>query len=122
MDLDKSGEMYDQWHQELEPNADDAASPWHSPNYFGLLGIYRAYRKVTRRGYTEVGQPINQPIKLIDCIRKLKSLGCKLNVVDGCGYYLYLPRIRHIPMRWLDRPQKSTKWFAAHSLTLATKL
>jgi 2-polyprenyl-3-methyl-5-hydroxy-6-metoxy-1,4-benzoquinol methylase len=93
-----------------------------TPNYFGLLGIYRAYREATGRRYTEIGQPINQPLKLKERVRKLRELGCRIGVVDGCGHYLYLPRIRPIRMRWLDHPRVLTKWLAAHSLTVATKL
>lgn len=93
-----------------------------TPNYFGLLGIYRTYREITGRGYTEVGQPINQPIKVGQRVKRLKTLGCRVDVVDGCGHYLYLPRIRPIPMTWLDHPRQITKWFAAHSSTVATKI
>jgi ubiquinone/menaquinone biosynthesis C-methylase UbiE len=92
-----------------------------TPNYFGLLGIYRAYREMTRKGYTEVGQPINHPIKVSERIRKLKSLGCSVTFVDGCGHYLYLPGKLPIRMKWLDHPRQLTKWLAAHSLTIATK-
>ncbi len=93
-----------------------------TPNYFGLLGLYRTYREVTGRGFSEVGQPINHPLKLIDRVRKLKELQCKINVVDGVGHYLYIPRTYGIRMTWLDQPRFLMKWIAAHSLTVATKI
>jgi 2-polyprenyl-3-methyl-5-hydroxy-6-metoxy-1,4-benzoquinol methylase len=93
-----------------------------TPNYFGLLGLYRTYRELTGRGFTEVGQPINHPLKVMDRVRKLKQLKCKMDVVDGCGHYLYIPRTYGIRMTWLDNPRFIMKWFAAHSLTVATKI
>lgn len=93
-----------------------------TPNYFGLLGLYRTYREVTGRGFSEVGQPINHPLKLIDRVRKLKQLKCKVNVVDGVGHYLYIPRTYGIRMTCLDQPRFLMKWIAAHSLTVATKI
>jgi|GEM_PF-4834607 len=93
-----------------------------TPNYFGLLGLYRTYREVTGRGFSEIGQPINHPLKLIDRVRKLKQLKCKVNVVDGVGHYLYIPRTYGIRMTWLDQPRFLMKWIAAHSLTVPTKI
>jgi 2-polyprenyl-3-methyl-5-hydroxy-6-metoxy-1,4-benzoquinol methylase len=93
-----------------------------TPNYFGLLGLYRIYRELTGRGFTEVGQPINHPVRVIDRVRNLKQLKCRVDVVDGCGHYLYIPRTYGIRMTWLDNPRFIMKWFAAHSLTVATKL
>jgi 2-polyprenyl-3-methyl-5-hydroxy-6-metoxy-1,4-benzoquinol methylase len=93
-----------------------------TPNYFGLLGLYRTYRELTGRGFTEVGQPINHPLKVMERVWKLKQLKCKMDVVDGCGHYLYIPRTYGIRMTWLDNPRFIMKWFAAHSLTVATKI
>lgn len=93
-----------------------------TPNYFGLLGLYRTYREMTGRGYTEVGQPINHPLKVFDRVKKMKQLKCSVDHVDGCGHYLYIPRTYGIRMTWLDHPRFFSKWFAAHSLTVATKL
>lgn len=92
-----------------------------TPNYFGLLGLYRIYRNITGRPYTEVGQPINNPIKVQDRVRNLKKLGCHVDIVDGCGHYLYLPGHNPMRMTLLDNPRFIMKWFATHSLTVATK-
>lgn len=93
-----------------------------TPNYFGLLGLYRKYREVTGRGFSEVGQPINHPLKVIDRVHKLQQLKCTVDLVDGVGHYLYIPRTYGIRMTWLDNPKYIMKWFAAHSLTVATKI
>ena len=93
-----------------------------TPNYIGLLGAYRMYRALTGRPYTEMGQPINQPLTLIGRVRRLRALGCRLDVIDGFGHYLYFPGRQPKRMRWLDGMRHITRWFGAHSLTVATKL
>lgn len=92
-----------------------------TPNYFGLLGLYRVYRWLARRPFTEMGQPINNPLTLAWRVRRLRALGCRLDVIDGFGHYLYLPgRVpRRIPA--LDGARWFTRWFGAHSLTVATR-
>lgn len=93
-----------------------------TPNYFGGLGMYRVYRLLTRRGYTEVGQPVYVPVTLKDRVRYLKRLGCRVDVVDGCGHYLYFPGRYPMRVPWLDNPRAFMKWFAVHSLTVATRI
>jgi SAM-dependent methyltransferase len=93
-----------------------------TPNYLSSLGVLRVYRELTGRPFTEVGQPINHPLKLIDRVAKLKQLKCRIDVVDGVGHYLYIPGTHSRRITWLDRPRAISKWFAAHSLTIATKL
>jgi 2-polyprenyl-3-methyl-5-hydroxy-6-metoxy-1,4-benzoquinol methylase len=93
-----------------------------TPNYFGLLGLYRAYREISGKGFSEVGQPINHPLKLKDRVKKLQNLNCRIDLVDGVGHYLYIPRTHGFRMKWLDQPKFLMKWLAAHSLTIATKL
>ncbi len=92
-----------------------------TPNYFGPLGWYRTYRNLTGRPYTEVGQPINNPLKLKDRVQNLKKLGCRIDAVDGCGHYFYLPGHNPIRINWMDNPRFLMKWIATHSLTVATK-
>ena len=92
-----------------------------TPNYFSLLGLYRCYRNWTGRPYTEVGQPINHPLWLIDRVRALKKLGCKVDVIDGCGHYFYFPGREPARMKSLDKLRFLTRWVAVHSLTVATK-
>jgi ubiquinone/menaquinone biosynthesis C-methylase UbiE len=92
-----------------------------TPNYFGLLGLYRIYRWMVGRPYTEMGQPINQPLTLFWRVASLKRLGCRVDVADGFGHYLYVPRRTPIRMHWLDGARWITRWFGAHSLTVATR-
>lgn len=92
-----------------------------TPNYLGLLGAYRLYRMATGRPYAEMGQPINQPLTLIGRVRRLRALGCRLEVIDGFGHYLYLPGRQPKRMRLLDGLRPLSRWFGAHSLTVATK-
>lgn len=92
-----------------------------TPNYIGLLGAYRVFRRLTGRPYAEMGQPINQPLTLIGRVRRLKALGCHIEVADGFGHYLYLPGRTPRRMHFLDRARWMTRWFGAHSLTVAVK-
>jgi SAM-dependent methyltransferase len=91
-----------------------------SPNYLGLAGLYRIYRRLTGRPYAEMGQPINQPLTLPWRVRLLRSLGCRVDVIDGFGHYLYVPGRRPVRIHALDRARRLTRWFAVHSLTVAT--
>lgn len=92
-----------------------------TPNYFGLLGLARRYRELTGRPWTEAGQPLNQPLKVKNRVRALQRLHCRVDVVEGVGHTLPFPGREGIPLPWLDRPRSPLKWFAAHSLTVATK-
>jgi len=92
-----------------------------TPNYIGLLGAYRLFRHLTGRPYAEMGQPINQPLTLIGRVRRLRALGCQVDIADGFGHYLYAPGRNPRRMRFLDGARWLTRWFGAHSLTVATK-
>lgn len=92
-----------------------------TPNYFGGLGLYRWYREWTGKGYSEVGQPINNKTTLKGRARSLRGLGCSLDAIDGCGHYLYVPGRNPVRMAWMDQAKPLTKWFGAHSMTVATK-
>ena len=92
-----------------------------SPNYLGFAGLYRIYRRLIGRPFTEMGQPINQPLLLPWRVRLLRRLGCRVDLVDGFGHYLYLPGRRPVRMPLLDRCRPVTRWFGLHSLTVATR-
>ena len=92
-----------------------------TPNYIGLLGAYRLFRHLTGRTYAEMGQPINQPLTLIGRVRRLRALGCRVDIADGFGHYLYVPGRSPRRMPFLDGARWLTRWFGAHSLTVATK-
>jgi SAM-dependent methyltransferase len=93
-----------------------------TPNYLSLVGASRVYRKLIGRRYHEVGQPINHPLICPLLIRKLKKLGCRIEAVEGRGHYFVVPMYKTIELPWLERPHAITKWFAFHSLVVATKL
>src|SRR5262249_27760351 len=46
-----------------------------TPNYFGPFGLYRAYLRLRRRRFTEVGQPINQLTLLPRTLRWIRRAG-----------------------------------------------
>lgn len=92
-----------------------------TPNYFGGLGLYRWYREVSGKGFSECGQPLNQKTTLKGRVASLKRLGCRIDATDGCGHYLYLPGRNPQRLPLLDHPKPLMKWLAAHSLTVATK-
>lgn len=93
-----------------------------TPNYLSLVGLWRIYLRLIGRRFDEVGQPINHPLFLLGRIRKLRRLGCRIDLVDGRGHYLGVPMYGTIVLRWLERPHAITKWFALHALTVATKV
>jgi SAM-dependent methyltransferase len=93
-----------------------------TPNYLSLVGLYRAGMALAGRTYSEVGQPINHPLFLASRVRKLKRLGCRIDVVDGAMHLLPIPRYRGVELRFLEHPHAITKWFALHSLTSATRV
>jgi len=76
---------------------------------------------MTGRPYAEMGQPINQPLTLVGRVRRLRTLGCRVEVADGFGHYLYLPGRTPRRMHVLDGARWLTRWFGAHSLTVAVK-
>ncbi len=75
-----------------------------TPNYLSLVGVSRVYRKLIGRPYHEVGQPINHPLIFLGLIRKLKSLGCRIEVVEGRGHYFVVPMYTTVELPWLERP------------------
>lgn len=92
-----------------------------TPNYLGPMGLYRVYRAVTGRPYTEVGQPINRITLLPRTLGWVRSAGLRVLAVDGVGHYLPFPGRPplDVPLpRWLRR---ATRAFALHSLVVAEK-
>jgi SAM-dependent methyltransferase len=92
-------------------------------NYFGLIGIWRLIMRLAGRRFTEFGQPINQPLMFFPSARLLRGLGCAVDVVDGAGHYLRVPKYQmgYLRLGFLDRPRRLTKWFGTHRLVVATK-
>lgn len=91
-----------------------------TPNYLGLLGVYRGYARLKGTPYTEGGQPINRFMLLPRTCAWIRRAGLRIRTVDAVGHYLPWPGrpLQSIP--WLDscRP---LRWFALHSLVVAEK-
>lgn len=94
-----------------------------TPNYMGMMGLYRAYLRIRGRRFTEVGQPINHFTFLPRTRLLLERAGLKIQLIDAIGHYLPVPRRPPVPIPALDRPQARflAKWFALHSLIVAVK-
>lgn len=92
-----------------------------TPNYFGLMGLYRGYRRLTRRPFTEVGQPINNFTTLQRTRAWVRAAGLTITATDAVGHYLPFPGRPPIPMPCLEEPRFLTRWLALHSLVAATK-
>jgi ubiquinone/menaquinone biosynthesis C-methylase UbiE len=92
-------------------------------NYFGLIGVWRAAMAIAGFRFTEFGQPINQPLMFFPSARLMRSLGCRVDVIDGEGHYLRVPRYQmgYLRLQFLERPHRLTKWFGTHRLVVATK-
>jgi ubiquinone/menaquinone biosynthesis C-methylase UbiE len=93
-----------------------------TPNYLSLVGLYRVALRLVGRRFTELGQPINQPLMLHRRVRKLKQLGCRIEAVDGTHHLLPVPGVGSIRLRHLEHPQRVMKWFELHGLTAARRL
>jgi ubiquinone/menaquinone biosynthesis C-methylase UbiE len=92
-----------------------------TPNYMGMMGLYRGYLRLRGRPFTEIGQPINQFTMLPRTIRWVKRAGLEVVVTDAIGHYLPFPRRPPIRLTWLDEARPLTQWLALHSFVLARK-
>lgn len=90
-----------------------------TPNYLGPFGVYRVYLRLTGRRFTEVGQPINQVTMLPRTLRWIQDAGLRSEQVDGVGHYWLRPG--HSPRRLYALDRAILKWFALHSLVVASK-
>jgi SAM-dependent methyltransferase len=92
-------------------------------NYLGLIGLWRAVMRLAGFRFTEFGQPINQPLMFFPSARLLRGLGCTVDLIDGEGHYLRVPRapMGYVRLGFLERPHALTKWFGTHRLVVATK-
>jgi SAM-dependent methyltransferase len=92
-----------------------------TPNYAGLLGIHRAYRRARGKPTDECGQPWNNVTLLPRTAVWVRRAGLAIDAVDGCGHYVPLPGRQGGPKRlslpgWVARP---ARFIAAHSLIVA---
>lgn len=93
-----------------------------TPNYLGAMGLFRAYRRITGRPFTEEGQPINHLVMLPRTLSWVRNTGLQVRTVDGIGHYLPMPgrAPKHLP--GLDGLRPLSRWFALHSLVVAERV
>jgi SAM-dependent methyltransferase len=93
-----------------------------TPNYLSTMGLYRAYRRLVSRPFTEEGQPLNNLTLLPRTLQWLRVAGFRPRVVDAAGHCLPFPGRPPIALPRLDGPIPVLKWLARHPLIVATKL
>ena len=89
------------------------------PNYLNFVGMYRIALRLVGRRFTEIGQPINQPLILARQVRRLRRLGCEVVTVEGQQLPFPIPRYRTVMLP--ARPQWLMRWFALNSIIVARK-
>jgi 2-polyprenyl-3-methyl-5-hydroxy-6-metoxy-1,4-benzoquinol methylase len=92
-----------------------------TPNYFSTIGLWRLYLPLRGRRFSECGQPINQFTLIPRTLGWLRRAGLRVTAVDAIGHYLPFPGRPPIHLPRLDNPRSLMKWFAMHSLFVATK-
>jgi len=93
-----------------------------TPNYLGIMGLYRGYRRLTGRPYTEVGQPINRLTLLPRTVHWIRAAGLTVRAVDGHGHYLPAPGRPPVELALPTAAQRLLRAFALHSLVVAEKV
>lgn len=93
-----------------------------TPNYLGLMGLYRIYLRLAGRRYTEAGQPINNFTLLPRTIAWVRTAGLKVDGVDAIGHYLPWPGKPPVEMSFFNDPRWLMRWTGLHSLVIAHKL
>lgn len=92
-----------------------------TPNYLGVLGLYRLYSRLRGRRFTEEGQPINNFLVLPRTKSWVARAGLRVQTVDATGHYLLLPGRVPLDVPALNQPRKVMRWIAHHSLIVAEK-
>jgi 2-polyprenyl-3-methyl-5-hydroxy-6-metoxy-1,4-benzoquinol methylase len=92
-----------------------------TPNYLGTMGLYRIFRRLTGRPYTEEGQPINNPLLLPLTRSWVSRAGLRVLFTSGVGQYLPVRGRPPLTLSWLEQPRGPLHWLALHSLIVAEK-
>jgi 2-polyprenyl-3-methyl-5-hydroxy-6-metoxy-1,4-benzoquinol methylase len=92
-----------------------------TPNYMGIMGLYRMYLYLCGRPFSEEGQPINNLMLLPRTRSMIAGAGLKIKVIDGIGHYLPFPGRPPIEVPVLNNPRPLMRWIAFHSLTIGEK-
>ena len=89
-----------------------------TPNYFGPMGAYRGYLRLTGRRYSEEGQPVNRFLVAPRLRRWVRRAGLEIVRCDATGHYLPWPR--RAPILVMERAP-GLAIFGLHSLTVAVR-
>ncbi|MGI8425185.1 MAG: class I SAM-dependent methyltransferase [Actinomycetota bacterium] len=92
-----------------------------APNYFGVMGLLRAYRVLVGRPFTESGQPL---INLTFAQRTrfwIRRSGLVLRHFGGVGHYIPLKGRDPIRLTALDRHWPLIRSLAFHTIFVAQK-
>ncbi|HEV2989831.1 MAG TPA: class I SAM-dependent methyltransferase [Candidatus Angelobacter sp.] len=92
-----------------------------TPNYLGMMGLYRAYLRLRGRPFTEEGQPINNFVLLPLTRSWVRHTGLHIVRTTSIGHYLPFPRRPPIEFPVFNHGGLFTRWFGLHSLTIAEK-
>jgi SAM-dependent methyltransferase len=92
-----------------------------TPNYLGMMGLYRFYLRLAGRRFTEEGQPINNFMLLPLTWVWIARSGLRVSEVDAVGHYLPFPGRPQIELPVFNNPRFLMRWFALHSLVVAEK-
>lgn len=92
-----------------------------TPNYLGIMGLYRIYLKLRGRGYTETGQPINRFMLLPVTRAWVGRSGLHVAAVDTVGHYIPFPGRPPIEVPIFNRLKSLTQRLGLHSLIVAEK-
>ena len=92
-----------------------------TPNYFGIMGLYRLYFSLRGRTFTEEGQPINNFLLLPLTRHWVRSAGLRITSSTSLGFYLPFPGRPMLNMAFLERLGILRYWFGVHSLIVAEK-
>lgn len=91
-----------------------------TPNYLGLTGLFRIYKRLTGEPFSEIGQPINKLVMLPRTIRWVGHAGLTIDHWSSHGQYLPWPG-GPIHMPALDRLGPLSRATGLHSLVVARK-
>jgi SAM-dependent methyltransferase len=91
------------------------------PNYLSLMGLYRIGLRMVGRRYSELGQPINQPLILPRQVRRVRRLGCQVIHVDAVGQFVPIPRVGTVRLRLLEHPHSLMKWTCHNSIIVSQR-
>ncbi|MFY9570682.1 MAG: class I SAM-dependent methyltransferase [Blastocatellia bacterium] len=92
-----------------------------TPNYLGVLGLYRLYLKLRGRVFTEEGQPINNFLVLPVTRGWVAATGLQIRIIDAVGHYFLFPGRAPYEIPTLNSPRILMRWLGHHSLIVAEK-